>query len=216
MYEWVTHTWNPIGGECPHQCSYCYMRGLWRSNLRLRESFLRDDNLSDKTIFVGSSTDMWAKGVPSDWIEQVLYRCNQFPETGFLFQSKNPLRFVHFLDFGFPPKSILGTTIESNRDYDISNAPSIWHRVNPMIAIEGYKKMVSMEPIMDFDLEQLVDYIRRIGPSFVSIGADSKGHNLPEPTCMKVEELIGALRGFTAVRRKKNLRRLGAVKWAGT
>lgn len=26
MYDFVTHTWNTIKGECPHDCSYCYMK----------------------------------------------------------------------------------------------------------------------------------------------------------------------------------------------
>ena len=26
MYEFITHTWNTIKGECPHGCSYCYMK----------------------------------------------------------------------------------------------------------------------------------------------------------------------------------------------
>ena len=25
MYDFITHTWNTIKGECPHECSYCYM-----------------------------------------------------------------------------------------------------------------------------------------------------------------------------------------------
>ena len=26
MYDFITHTWNTIKGECPHGCSYCYMK----------------------------------------------------------------------------------------------------------------------------------------------------------------------------------------------
>ena len=26
MYNFITHTWNTIKGECPHGCSYCYMK----------------------------------------------------------------------------------------------------------------------------------------------------------------------------------------------
>lgn len=28
MYEWVTHTWNPLAGECSHGCSYCSTNNL--------------------------------------------------------------------------------------------------------------------------------------------------------------------------------------------
>jgi len=28
MYDFVTHTWNTIKGECPHDCGYCYMKAI--------------------------------------------------------------------------------------------------------------------------------------------------------------------------------------------
>lgn len=206
MYPWVTHTWNPIGGKCPHQCSYCYMKGMPASELRLRKKFLRD-NLSNKMIFVGSSVDMWAEAVPDNWITAVLERCFEFPETLFLFQSKNPGRFV---DYNFPPRTILGTTLESNRQYQHTFfAPPPYRRAEAMISIQDYQKMVSIEPIMDFDLTPFVSWIKAIGPEFVSIGADSKGHGLPEPNADKITVLIEALGKFTEVRQKSNLRRLG-------
>jgi len=69
-------------------------------------------------------------------------------------------------------------------------------------------KMVSIEPIMDFDLDVMVDWMRQIKPEFISIGADSKGHKLPEPSTDKVQALIEALKEFTSVRCKPNLKRL--------
>ena len=32
MYEWVTHTWNTVKGECYHNCSYCYMKRWGKLN----------------------------------------------------------------------------------------------------------------------------------------------------------------------------------------
>jgi len=204
MYPWVSHTWNPIGGRCPHKCSYCYMASFPLGKLQLREGFLRD-NLSNKTIFVGSSVDMWADAVPDEWITTVLEYCFKFPETTFLFQSKNPIRFV---DYNFPPKTVLGTTLESNRQYQHTLfAPTPYNRATAMTAIVG-RKMVSIEPIMDFDITPFVSWIKSIAPEFVSIGADSKGHKLPEPSMEKVEALIAALKEFTEVRVKDNLKRL--------
>ncbi|KKK52692.1 hypothetical protein LCGC14_3102340 [marine sediment metagenome] len=46
--------------------------------------------------------------------------------------------------------------------------------------------MISIEPITDFNLEFFIKIIKEIKPKFVSIGADSKGHNLPEPSWDKV------------------------------
>ena len=61
---------------------------------------------------------------------------------------------------------------------------------------------------MDFDLDKFVLTIEYINPSFVSIGADSKKCNLPEPSGEKVKELIEALKQFTRVYIKPNLNRL--------
>ena len=67
-------------------------------------------------IFVGSSTDEWAANVPSEWIEQVLDYCDGF-NNRYLFQSKNPARFLEYLDHPVMKKSVLCTTIETNRFY---------------------------------------------------------------------------------------------------
>ena len=71
-----------------------------------------------------------------------------------------------------------------------------------------YDKIISIEPIMDFDLDVMIDWMRQIRPKSVSIGADSKGHNLPEPSAEKVQRLIAGL-GAIEVKLKSNLRRLG-------
>ena len=70
------------------------------------------------------------------------------------------------------------------------------------------KIFLSIEPIMDFDLEPFVQIIKNIKPKFVSIGADSKNHNLPEPSKEKIEVLIRELKKFTEVKIKDNLKRL--------
>lgn len=67
---------------------------------------------------------------------------------------------------------------------------------------------ISIEPIMDFDLDILVDWIRQLNPEFVSIGADSKGHGLVEPSRDKVLKLVEELKRFTEVKMKLNLQRL--------
>ena len=212
MYPWVTHTWNPIRGRCPHGCKYCYMKRYWN---RLGNPYLDEKSLKDKLgegniIFVGSSIDMWADEIPDEWILRVLQHCLKYPNT-YLFQSKNPRRFLHFIseyeDF-IPRNVIWGTTIETNRDLQsISKAPSPYQRYSMMIWIKR-KTMISIEPIMDFDLNTMVEWIYSIRPLFVSIGADSKGNNLPEPPSYKIKALIDKLEKITEVRIKKNLGRL--------
>ena len=204
MYEFIELTWNPIRGECEHNCKYCYLKRFPVGDLRLDEKALQDNLGSQNRIFVGSSTDMFAENVPTEWIMKVLDRCMR-SNNRYLFQTKNPHR---FLDFMFPEKTTLGITLESNRHYPgISNAPP---PVDRTLAF-GYcslPKMVSIEPVMDFDLGLMLSWIRTLSPNFVSIGADSRFSKLPEPSKEKLLELIAELNEVTVVRLKKNLDRI--------
>jgi hypothetical protein len=71
-----------------------------------------------------------------------------------------------------------------------------------------YPAYVTIEPILDFDLDEMVGLIRQCNPRQVNIGADSKGHNLPEPDSDKILALISELKKFTTIDKKRNLRRL--------
>lgn len=223
MYPWVTHTWNPIRG-CLHGCTYCYIKSIpnYDSKPRLVEKELKYSLGEDNTIFVGSASDMFGDWVPAEWIRSVLRHTFRF-NNNYLFQTKNPRRFAEFAPL-FPYKTILGTTIETNRKTRLSLAPPFSERVRelrrislliyPIEIAEGalsyrhFDTMVSIEPIMDFDLKELVDGICTIQPKFVSVGADSKRHSLPEPSPEKLRNLLEILEKFTEVRVKKNLRRL--------
>jgi hypothetical protein len=71
------------------------------------------------------------------------------------------------------------------------------------------KKFVTIEPIMDFDVDVLFFWIQRILPSFVNIGADSKGRDLTEPPACKVRKLISLIQqAGIEIREKRNLERL--------
>lgn len=209
MYSWVTHTFNTIKGECPHGCTYCYMHRWGKQKpLHFDEKELRTDLGSGNFIFIGSSCDMFASDIPAEWIYLTLNHCKQFDNT-YLFQSKNPLRFHEFFDY-FPKKTRLCTTIETNRYIKevMRNSPSPVARMIQMSMIGFYPKYVTIEPIMDFDLSDMVRYIRECEPEQVNIGADSGNNNLPEPSAEKINSLISELQKFTKIDRKINLKRL--------
>lgn len=214
MYPWVTHTWNVIKGKCPHDCSYCYMKRFPQGELRFDEKELKRNLGEGNFIFVGSSCDMWAENIPIGWIADVIEGCYQYPENKYLFQSKNPIRFTESARDWFSPNMTLATTIETNRDYGVSNASSMIDRAEAMNIMQacgqvcGFDTIVTIEPILDFDLDKFVKLIEFADPEWVNIGADSRGHNLPEPSWDKVQELISALKEFTEVREKSNLERL--------
>ncbi len=211
MYSFVTHTWNPIKGKCPHACTYCYCK-RWGEQppLHLDEKELQTDLGQGNFIFVGSSCDMGAESVPGEWLIRVMQHCEQFPENTYLFQSKNPwgLKADFFL------KGVYGTTIETNRRYPcMGKAPRVRDRMKAMryLRNRGQRTMITIEPILEFDLRELVLLIANSGPEWVNIGADSQRCNLPEPSGDKVRELIDALEEFTTVKIKKNLNRIRHV-----
>jgi protein gp37 len=185
------------------------MKLYWKTlgQLRLDGKCFKDNLGHDNMIFVGSSTDMWADSVPSEWINRVLDYCKRFPNT-YLFQSKNPKRFINFSG-RFPPNTILGTTLETNKqDLIQSKAPTIKERVEAMQSIGFTYKMISLEPMIDFDLEEFVQLIKSTNPIMVSIGADSKHSGLVEPSREKIDLLIKRLSEFTEVKVKDNLGRI--------
>lgn len=214
MYPWIDETRNFIGGQCPHQCNYCYVRRSrfpqvkerYSGPVRLLVNELKKIPPSNKTIFVCDCNDLFAEKVPDFMIKAVLEYCNTFNNT-WVFQSKNPMRMYNYMSF-FPKKSILGTTIETNREGN-SLAPVPASRAEWMGALSrSFKTYVTIEPIIDFDISELVKMIKLARPSFVNIGADSKRNKLPEPSKAKVEKLIDSLRKFTEVRLKDNLGRI--------
>jgi protein gp37 len=208
MYDWVTHVWSPLVG-CPHQCSYCYVRSNRReqpASVTVKEGWPPLGR--DRTIFVGHLCDMFAEAVPGEVIETILAWCRRFPNH-YVFQSKNPQRFRCF-DL-MPEHSMFGTTIETNRQDvldRLSKAPSVFQRAVGLLHIKS-PKFLTIEPILDFDADPLVDLIATADPDFVNIGADSKRHGLPEPSRSKVMHLVDLLqeKGI-AVRKKINLERL--------
>ena len=222
MYRFITHTWNPIKGRCYHQCSYCYMNNLLTpkyqcSPVLVEYEFNKDLNEGAR-IFVGSSIDMFANDVPDKWIMRVLDHCAGINDRRagqnkivYLFQSKNPSRFLQFLNHRVFKHSIIGTTIETNRYYPeiFVNSPKIEDRANAMkeIAEKGFYTMITAEPLLAFDKTDFVEIIRQCNPRFINIGRNSERKiSLPEPPSAQVKELVAELREITKVIVKSNAR----------
>lgn len=215
MYPWVTHTHCHLGGECPHKCVYCYVDNprfgrpeRYKGSLRLIESEFDVNYGTGKTIFMENCNDLWANTVPQEFISKIVMHALKWPENNYVWQTKNPARYLT-MDALLPNNSLFGCTIETNRHYEwVSKAPSPEERYIHMKALDQ-RKFITIEPIMDFDLDVLPVWIKEIGPEFVNIGADSKGHNLPEPSKKKVVSLIEGLKYYgIEIREKHNLERL--------
>ena len=198
MYDFVTHTWNPVKGICPHQCKYCYMRNLLSENYKCEPVLVEE------------------KGVSMGWIMRVLDHCAWFnqgkPEKGhivFLFQSKDPARILPYAGHHVFKHAVVATTLETNRYVPdiMGNSPAMEARAAAMekIADRGIYTMVTAEPLMDFDKDEFVELIRQCKPRQVNIGREStRNVILPEPTPEKVRDLVATLSDFTKVKIKKN------------
>ena len=220
MYNWVTHTHSHLGGACPHACSYCFVRAMAErfpamkkrhtGPVRLIEDEFKVNYGTDKTIFIEHMNDLFAADVPQEFINKIINHCLWWPHNTYVFQTKNPARYSDNLGI-ISLDSILGVTIETNRFMPgISTAPVTFDR---MIAIEklNARKFVTIEPVLDFDVDVLASWIDRIKPEFLNLGADSKNRNLPEPTVEKIMALVDKLHEYgIELREKHNLQRLKA------
>ena len=85
MYEFITHTWNTVKGECYHDCSYCYMKRWGKLNpVKFDDKELKADLGNGNFIFVGSSCDMWSTQISDAWISDTLQHCDKF-DNSYLF-----------------------------------------------------------------------------------------------------------------------------------
>ena len=155
MYQFITHTWNPISGKCYHDCSYCFMKkDKEQPQIHLKQEELSGIFNPDHFIFIGSGTDVFAENVPSEWIRRVLDFCldgtslglfeDEFADkekTKFMLQTKNPKRIMEFIKHPLlnPERNqvIICTTLETNRFNPeiMNNAPHPKERAEWMAKI---------------------------------------------------------------------------------
>jgi protein gp37 len=209
MFDNITKTWNPVVG-CLHNCTYCWARRLAETKLkdveRYRDGFkpkLVEKELSKRFykqyVFVSDMGDLFGEWVPEEWITKVIDAIKESPSSNFLFLTKNPEKYLKYVKL-YPENLVLGATIETNRNYAVSEAPTPAERYKAIVELPYKNKLVSIEPIMDFDLETLVQWIRDIRPRQVHVGYDNYNKHLPEPPLSKTKQLMDQLSKFTRVK----------------
>jgi len=216
MFNVITKTWNPVTG-CIHNCIYCWARKLALTKLKntkkYKDGFLPKIHpeefrvkFENGVVFVTDMGDLFNNKVPKEWILKVIKHIEKFPNTYFLFLTKNPERYQEFLSL-FPENAILGATIETNKDklfikQRISDAPLPSLRYEAMKKLKWKLKFISIEPILDFDLYIFTKWIQEINPFMVYVGYDNYNNKLPEPPLEKTRKLITKLSKFTLVIQK--------------
>jgi DNA repair photolyase len=217
MFNIVTATWNPISG-CLYNCNYCWARDLATTKLKnshryskgfkpsLNEMEFRCKFGKGDLIFVSDMGDMFGRFIPDQWVKQVLDYVMKFPDADFLFMTKNPKRYLDFLPF-MPNNAILGVTIETPNDEiiqtdKVSTAPLPNERYEAMKTLDWDRKIVSIEPILDFELETFLKWIDDINPYLVYVGYDNYNHKLREPILKNTMKLLSMIPEKTLVIKK--------------
>ena len=227
MFPFITMTWNPFTGPCPYECTYCWAKNLinrykWPKYITAEPGI--DEKQINKTfkptdfVFVQDMSD--ASTAHFEAVSRVMLRIETNPDTKFLFLVKNPSCYLEWIksDETRPPKNtILGATIETNDSALInqfSKAPPPNNRLHDLYELTklGFKTFVSIEPVMNFDLEQFYRSLYLLDPWAVAIGYDNYHNNLPEPPLSKVRVLIAKLEMEGIKVYKKTLRESLASK----
>jgi len=154
---------------------------------------------SKKIIFVCGNADIafCRPAFTRRIIERIRQHSRRCPYKTFYFQSKKPSYFAPFLS-EFSGNVILLTTLETNRDTGyraVSKAPLPSERYKQFKALKYPRKVVTIEPIMDFDLDLFTKWILDLHPEYVWLGFNSKPEavELPEPPAQKVQKFMEKL-----------------------
>jgi hypothetical protein len=224
MYRGVK-TWNPYLG-CKFDCIYCepsFKRMLRRvfecqggKCIGCRDFLPHEhpDRLlkpfpSEKVIWPCAHGDI--SFARPEFIVQVIKKTQEYPMREFYWQSKSPACFNQYLTIFPQPQTILLTTLETNRDegYDrISRAPVPSERYKAFRDLQWPRKIVTIEPILDFDPEILLQWLKEIAPESIWLGYNSKPASvkLPEPALEKTMAFIEQLKNAGLKVREKTMR----------
>ena len=210
-----TKTWNRSAG-CLYDCVYCrpsFQRQLKRvaRHIGCEKCYTYEPHNHPNRTTIPSAPIVFVYGTGDiTFYEPTQVRTtfeiidNHKPrmKKTYYFQSKNPVCFNRYMDWfkRRTDKVILLTTLETNRDKDyhrISKAtlPSI--RFKDFYELDYPRKVVTIEPVLDFDLEEFSDMIFQLHEQgsleYVWFGFDSKNCGLPEPSKEKAQKFVDIL-----------------------
>ena len=211
MYD-DTVTWNPFKG-CRFDCSYCkpsFQAQAKRQKQNCQSCYEfkpheHEERLKKipkgKRVFVCGNGDI--AFTPPGFLDRIVAAVAadsaRNPGKEYYFQSKAPIVFKRILS-DLPEGAVLVTTLETNRDngyrlHVSKGAPVPTRRWSIFKGLDYPRKVVTVEPLLEFDLQTFAGMLIDIAPESVWIGFNSrpKQIKLPEPDEGKVVKLIDAL-----------------------
>ena len=213
-------TWNAFQG-CRFGCTYC-VPSFQRQAKRQRKNCERCYDYTPhehperlgkipnaSIVFVCGSADIsfCKPNYTLRILASIRQHSRKHPETTYYLQSKRPAYFTQFLD-ELPAAVVLVTTLETNRDKGyrrVSWAPLPSIRYRQFKSLDYPRKVLTLEPLLDFDLKGMVRRVVELKPEYVWVGMNTRGREvrLNEPSREKVKALIRSLkRAGVEVRRK--------------
>lgn len=215
----------PFWRYCEFNCAYCNFQKFNKisqcQKCRANEKHAHPEVLNKKPpktrsgefLTIGLSGDIsfasWEE------LEMASGYCSRWSDRTFLIQSKNP---AVLAEHCWAANVIIGTTLESSRvefprceefpHYNyISAAPDVNKRFDAMYELPN-RKAITIEPILDFDLEIFWNAIVDLRPEIAWIGYNSNPKiQLPEPPLKRVQELAKQLREAKIDVREKLMRK---------
>lgn len=158
---WTEATWNPVSGctEVSPGCDHCYAKTLaerYRGHAAFPNGFditLRPHKLREpfklkepSRIFVNSMSDLFHRGIPLDYVRQILDVIRACPQHQFQVLTKRPVRAFHtLLELGLfgsamPQNMWLGVSVESQK---------FCSRIDTLREIPARVRFVSFEPLLE-------------------------------------------------------------------
>jgi uncharacterized Fe-S cluster-containing radical SAM superfamily protein len=215
-------SWNPFKG-CGFDCAYCgpTFKKQAKRQKRLCDKCYRfephehpdrlDKIPSSEIVFVCGNADIafCETGYLTRIVEAIKARKGRI-ETTYYLQSKRPECLEPVLKL-LPKNVVLVTTLETNRDEGyskISKAPVPSVRYEQFRKLDYKRKVVTIEPVMDFDVDVFASWIINIKPEYVWLGynSHSKKVPLPEPSPEKLKAFAEVLLANGIQVRGKHLR----------
>ena len=209
-------TWNPFKG-CRFDCAYCvpsFQRQSKRQKGRCAKCCAYEPHEhpgelgkvpSTDIVFVCGNADIsFASPAYVRRIVEAIRADNEKyekrgdkPAKTFYIQTKRPAFLAPFLD-SLPENVVLLTTLETNRDDGygrVAKAPRPSVRHAQFKALDYPRKIVTIEPVMDFDTDVFAKWIAQLKPEAVWLGYNSQetAVTLPEPTHRKLAAFAEAL-----------------------
>lgn len=142
---WASYTSNPVRGECPVNCSYCYVKPFrarygWHSDIRFYPEELTAIRSRKKPadIFLGSVIDLFHNDTII-YMPEIMETIRACPQHRFYLLTKQPQNLSKFSPY--PPNVWLGVTVTNQQAFDKA--------VYYLKLVDANVKFLSMEPLLE-------------------------------------------------------------------